>query len=450
MDRFLGQDLWRRLGEAEAAIQGPLRELLYPWVLIQLAIILAALIAGILLGRRIERRLEPRVRAVQGKPRLLRFLALLLRRTKWMVALALLLVAVAVLRASTLPSHGTLVGAAAWLIVAWLAISVGSRLIRNRMLSHLVAWIAWIYVALRITGTSEEVGGALDSLALRFGAFDVSLYDVIQATLVIGGAVFLAVAVGNFLAHRVAATPDLTPSLKVLIGKILKIVLLVAAGGIALTALGIDLTALTVFSGALGVGIGFGLQKVVSNFVSGIIILLDKSIKPGDTISLGETFGWIRSLRARFVSVVTRDGREYLIPNEDFITQRVENWSFTDTLIRVDVEFGVSQASDPHAVRRLAADAAKSVERVQARPQPVCHMTRITETSLDFILRFWISDPQNGMTNIRGAVLLASWDALKAAGIEFPLPLRQIVLRQPVEVRGNADIASGPPSRPLG
>ncbi len=443
MDKILGQDLWRRLGDAEAAIQGPLGELLDPWVLIQLTIILAALLAGILLGRQIELRLEPRVRSVQGRPRLLRFLALLLRRTKWIVSLAIMLGAVVILRAGTRPSHGALIGAAAWLIAAWIAISVGSRLIRNRVLSRLVAWVAWIFVALRITGASDEVAAALDRLAFRFGAFNVSLYDVIQATLVISVAITAAVAVGNFLAHRVAATQDLTPSLKVLIGKILKIVLLVAAGGIALTALGIDLTALTVFSGALGVGIGFGLQKVVSNFVSGIIILLDKSIKPGDTISLGETFGWIRSLRARFVSVVTRDGREYLIPNEDFITQRVENWSFTDTLIRVDVEFGVSQQSDPHAVRRIAVEATKAVARVEPRPQPVCHMTRITELSLDFILRFWISDPQNGMTNIRGAVLLASWDALKAAGIEFPFPLREIILRQPVEVR----LEGGPAAR---
>ncbi len=209
--------------------------------------------------------------------------------------------------------------------------------------------------------------------------------------------------------------------------------------------LGIDFTALAFFGGALGLGIGFGLQKVVSNFVSGIIILLDKSIKPGDTIAIGETFGWVRSLRARFVSVITRDGREYLIPNEDFITQRVENWSFTDTLVRIDVTFGVSYDSDPHAVRQLAVAVTRGIDRVLEMPQPLCHLTAFGESSLDFILRFWIADPQNGVTNIRGAVLLACWDAFKAAGIQIPFPHREVIMRTPVEVRSGrgADVSRG-------
>ena len=132
---------------------------------------------------------------------------------------------------------------------------------------------------------------------------------------------------------------DLSPSLQVLIGKFIKIFLVVMAVVVGLNSVGIDLTAFAVFSGAIGVGLGFGLQKVVSNFISGVIILLDKSIKPGDTISVGETFGWIRELRSRFVSVVTRDGREFLIPNEDFITEKVINWSFSDKLVRLGCGF---------------------------------------------------------------------------------------------------------------
>ncbi len=239
----------------------------------------------------------------------------------------------------------------------------------------------------------------------------------------------------GFAERQIAKNPDLTPSLRVLIGKIVRIVLLVLAGGIALNLLGINLTALAFFGGALGLGIGFGLQKVVSNFVSGIIILLDRSIKPGDTIAIGETFGWVRSLQARFVSVITRDGREYLIPNEDFVTQRVENWSFTDTLVRIDVTFGVSYDSDPHVVRKLAVEATREIDRVLPQPQTVCHLTAFGESSLDFILRFWIADPQNGVTNIRGAALLACWDAFKAAGIAIPFPHRHILVDQPIPVR---------------
>jgi small-conductance mechanosensitive channel len=232
---------------------------------------------------------------------------------------------------------------------------------------------------------------------------------------------------------------ELTPSLRVLIGKVLRITLVVVAALVALGGLGIDLTVFTVLSGAIGVGIGFGLQKVVSNFISGIIILLDRSIKPGDTISLGETFGWIRELRARFVSVVTRDGREYLIPNEDFITREVINWSFSDDLVRIDVPFGVSYSSDPHQVIELAIEAASSVSRVESSKRPVCWMTEFGDSSLNFLVRFWIRDPQNGLTNIRGQVLLALWDSFKEHDINIPFPHREVIMRTPVEVARPAE-----------
>jgi small-conductance mechanosensitive channel len=177
------------------------------------------------------------------------------------------------------------------------------------------------------------------------------------------------------------------------------------------------------------------LQKVVSNFISGIIILMDQSIKPGDTITLGETFGWIRELRARFVSVVTRDGREFLIPNEDFITTQVINWSFSDRFVRLDVGFGVSYSSDPHEVVRLAIEAAASVPRVSASGKPpVCWLTEFGESSLDFLLRFWIDDPQQGLTNVRGQVLLAVWDSFKQHGIQIPFPHREIIMKTPVDL----------------
>jgi len=198
---------------------------------------------------------------------------------------------------------------------------------------------------------------------------------------------------------------------------------------VAVSGIGIDLTVFTVFSGALGVGIGFGLQKVVSNFISGIIILADRSIKPGDTISVGETFGWIRELRARFVSVITRDGKEYLIPNEDFITQQVINWSFSDELVRLDVPFGVSYNSNPHEIVSLATDAAGALNRVVKAPAPVCWLTAFGDSSLDFVLRFWIRDPQSGLTNIRGQVLMALWDTFAENDVQIPYPHRQIIMQ---------------------
>jgi small-conductance mechanosensitive channel len=254
----------------------------------------------------------------------------------------------------------------------------------------------------------------------------------------VGILLWVAIGLGNFVDRQLQNAEDLTPSLRVLLGKVLKIALIVTATLVGLSGLGIDLTVFAVFSGAIGVGLGFGLQKVVSNFISGIIILMDRSIKPGDTITLGETFGWIRELRARFVSVVTRDGREYLIPNEDFITHEVINWSFSDALVRLDVEFGVSYDSDPHQISALAIEAAAQCKRVYAAKQPVCWLTAFGDSSLDFVLRFWIVDPREGLTNIRGTVLLALWDTFKEHGIKIPYPHREVIMKTPVEVSGEA------------
>ena len=168
-------------------------------------------------------------------------------------------------------------------------------------------------------------------------------------------------------------------------------------------------------------------RKVVSNLVSGVIILLDKSIKPGDVISLGETFGWINSLGARYVSVVTRDGREYLIPNEDLITGQVVNWSHSNDFVRLDIYFGTSYDDDPHLVRRVAIEAVGSLDRVLSNPKaPVCHIVGFGDSSVDYILRFWIEDPTGGLTNIRGAVYLALWDAFQAHEISIPFPQREV------------------------
>ncbi len=159
-----------------------------------------------------------------------------------------------------------------------------------------------------------------------------------------------------------------------------------------LKAVGVDLTGLAVLSGAIGVGLGFGLQRVVSNLIPGVIILLDKSIKPGDVIALGDTFGWIGALGARCVSITTRDGREHLIPNEDLITGQVVNWSHSNDFVRLDLRFGASYEDDPHRVRRVAVEAARSVGRVLADRPPVCRVTGFGDSAVDYILR--LLDPR--------------------------------------------------------
>ena len=181
--------------------------------------------------------------------------------------------------------------------------------------------------------------------------------------------------------------------------------------------------------GAIGLGLGFGLQKVVSNFISGILLLVDNSIKPGDVIEIDGTYGWINNLRARYASVITRDGTEHLIPNEDLITQRVINWTFTNNLVRMKVPIGVSYDSDPHQCLELVIAAAQSVDRVLLEPTPVCHVLGFGDSSIDLELRFWISDPTNGVANVKSQVLLNIWDTFKENNIEIPYPQSDLHIR---------------------
>jgi small-conductance mechanosensitive channel len=404
-------------------------------ILLQLVVVASVLLASRLAAWKLEPRLEAGIRRIESpNHKLLRILVVFLRRLDWVIFVFLSGVALLLMQTFAWPGSEYIVSTALLLALAWLVIALFSQLIRSRLLGKLVSVLVWVYVALVLLGALDEAALLLDAVGFSIGSFRLSLLLIVKVVVLLGALLWAAISLGNFFDARLQETEELTPSLRVLLGKVTKIVLIVTATLVGLSGLGLDLTLFTVFSGAIGVGLGFGLQKVVSNFISGIIILMDRSIKPGDTISLGETFGWIRELRARFVSVVTRDGREYLIPNEDFITHEVINWSFTDALVRLDVEFGVSYDSDPHQVSALAIDAAAGCARVWPRKKPVCWMTGFGDSSINFILRFWINDPREGLTNIRGIVLLALWDTFKEHGVHIPYPHREIIMKQPVVV----------------
>ena len=410
-------------------------QLLHPETGLQLVLIVVIFLPAWLLARKIKPILEQQARKIKDSPGLLRLIVAFLRRLKWFFFALLLAIAYLLTTITEWPKNNYLIENAMLLAVAWWGISVVAHVIRSRLLRKAFTIVAWSYVAATILGISTEIGELMDTAGFSVGTYRLSVLTLLQGALIFSLLMWAAINLGDFLDRRIQKIDELTPSLRVLIGKVSRITLLIFAILVAISSVGIDLTALTVFSGAVGVGIGFGLQKVVSNFISGIIILMDQSIKPGDTISLGETFGWIRELRARFVSVVTRDGREFLIPNEDFITTQVINWSFSDKYVRLDVPFGVSYNSDPHEVSRLAIEAAGQVGRVDAtRNPPVCWMTGFGDSSLDFLLRFWIRDPQRGLTNVRGMVLLALWDTFKEHDINIPFPHREIIMRSPVEI----------------
>ena len=319
-----------------------------------------------------------------------------------------------------------LIGIAATLTGLWIAIRASALLLRDPLLARLVATIAWVVAALDIMGLLSPTAAALDDPAVTIGTLRLSALLVIKAVFVIAILLWIARRLGLVIDRRLQQLATLSPSVRVLTGNLVRIALISVALLIGLNTVGIDFTAFTVFSGAIGVGIGFGLQKVVSKFISGIILLLERSIKPGDVIEVGSTFGSVTYLGARYASVRGRDGKEYLIPNENLITNQVVNWSYSSSLVRLDVQFGVAYASDLHAVRELAIKVARRTKRVVASPAPLCHVTGFGDSAVNMLVRFWIEDPENGVTNIKGDVLLGLWDAFHEHQIEIPFPQREI------------------------
>jgi len=402
-------------------------DLLRTWNLYQLGILLGLIIAAYLLARWLGPLLREWVRRREGWPMWrIRVLVLIHQRLSLIFFAALIWPTVWIMREVTWPSRSYLLGVVAQLALAWLVIAIATRLIPNGLVRIIVRYVGWTWVTLSILGLTEETRNLLDSAALEMGDMRLSLWMILQALALVivlmAGARFLS----KTSAARIRTNSEISPSMQVLAIKFLQVGLYGAAFFIALKAVGVDLTGLAVLSGAIGVGLGFGLQKVVSNLVSGVILLLDRSIKPGDVISLEETFGWINSLGARYVSITTRDGKEFLIPNEDLITGQVVNWSHSNDYVRLDIYFGTAYANDPHEVRRIAIEAAKSVPRVLNFQPPVCHIVGFGDSSVDYILRFWISDPTGGLTNIRGNVYLALWDAFQENGITIPFPQREV------------------------
>jgi small-conductance mechanosensitive channel len=401
-------------------------ELASIWLFIQLGVIAIAAIAGTLVATLVRRRLDLSG-LTRDLPMFLRLIARLLAENLGTIVFVLLIaMAQASLRNLTAPAHYYLLGVASSLASAWVVIVLLAGLIQNPFANRVVAITAWTIAALSILGLLAPTMSALDSIAVVIGGLRISPLLVIKTSILLLFTLWAATAASDFLERRVRTSTDLTPSIQVLIGKVIRLLLLTFAVLIALSTVGIDFSVLAFFSGAIGVGLGFGLQKIVSNLVSGIILLADKSIKPGDVITVGEQFGWVTTMGARYTSVSTRDGREYLVPNEDFITQKVVNWSYSNQEIQVEFPFGVSYASNPHRVRELSLAAAKGVPRVLEHPEPVCDLTAFGDSSLNFIMRFWIRDPANGIANVRGAVMLRLWDALQHEGIEIPYPVRDV------------------------
>ena len=343
--------------------------------------------------------------------------------------LALLLLVMLALSGASLPTYTLRIVVS--LLSAWIVIGLAASLVRNRELSRIIAITAWTFAALNIVGLLGPTLDLMDRAAIQVGDLRLSVLSVVTGLITFSALVWLSVAASGMIETRLSRSPALTPALRVLFGKITKISLITLAIVIGLTSAGIDLTAFAVFGGAIGVGIGFGLQKVISNLISGVILLLDRSIKPGDVIEVGESYGWINTMAARYTSVITRDGTEHLIPNEDIITRPVINWTYSHTKVRRHIPVSVAYKTDLHQAMAVMCEAASGTERVIDDPAPVVLLRRFGDNGVDLELRMWINDPQHGVSNVASEVMMKIWDGFHEAGIEFPYPQRDVHLIPP-------------------
>jgi small-conductance mechanosensitive channel len=403
-------------------------EIASPWFYLQLGLILAAAGLSYAVGAAVRAKIDMGSLAMGWPIPFRLFVRVTVGSAPTAVFAVLMTAARGIMLASTWPSRSYLLAVSAKLALAWLAILLITSVIRNAFIVRVVSLSAWAIAALSIIGQLEPAIDALDSVSVVLGGLRLTPLLLMKAGALLILALWLTNIASNFAESRINRSADLTPSIQVLLVKMIRMGLMVVAIAIALSAVGINLSALAVFSGAVGVGIGIGLQKIVANFISGIILLADKSVKPGDLVTIGDSSGRISAMKTRYISVAAGDGREFLIPNEDLVTQKVVNWTYTDKNTLVKVIFGTNYDADPRLVCKLAAEIAATAPRAIKGKPPNCILTEFTEAGMKFSLTFWIADP-DGMDNVKSDVMLALWDAFKREGIRVPYPVREIRVR---------------------
>lgn len=300
--------------------------------------------------------------------------------------------------------------------------------------SRLKAWegaltlTIWTLLALHIFGWLPLVAAALDEYALEVGTMRVSLLTATSFLLSIAFLLILYLWVVKALDIRIKRTQSLDASMKAALFKLAKLVLLAAVVVTALFTSGIDLTTLTVLGGALAVGVGLGLQKTVSNYVSGFVLIFEDSVRPGDVITVGETFGVVQELNSRHVVVRTGDGLDVLIPNEELVTNRITSWSYGDRNIRVRIVVQISSDSNPEQALTLLEQIGKSESRVLAKPAPQALVTGLAENAIHLELGVWVDDPEQGLAELRSRLNRKIWREFKVAGIKMPSPQHVVAL----------------------
>lgn len=392
--------------------------------LIQLGAIALALLIGMMMAQSVRKWV---MSGVERLPESLRPVARetaprLVRPALWA---ALLYGAQAVFAGADLDS--ALVRIASSLSLAWLLIRLVTTFLPAGFRKP-AGWIIWIFAALYAFGILDEVMRWLNTIGPPFGDRIISPVFVVQAIATVALFMFAANWLAGKLKTRVDELPKVEPSLRILMGNAVQIGLFFGAALLAMAGLGVPLSGLAVLGGAIGVGLGFGMQQIVANFISGVILLTDRSIKPDDVIEVDETYGVVKSLGLRYASVITRDGKEHLIPNEMLITDKVVNWSYSNKEVRVKRRLRVEYETDLRLAVSLVEKGAAETERVLATPAPKCLVMEFGDEAIEIEVRFWIKDPENGVSNVSSAVMLNIWDHFKDAGIDIPLRHEDVLI----------------------
>jgi small-conductance mechanosensitive channel len=405
-----------------------------PAILYQLAVVGAVVLGMILMGglarRGLGRLLAVVIPAEEGHLAQIKAKVISIAAP---LAAAILLGAISLTAQHYHWSH-QIIYAAEDLLWAWVVIRLVTGLLISPNWSKPFAVFIMAVAAMDIVGILDPTIAVLDRVGFNLGQGRLSLWVIIKTAIMLAVLLPLSSWLSHFLQQRIEQVSRLTPRIQVLMVKLVKTGVYTLAILIALRSVGFDFHLLAVFSGAVGLGVGFGLQKVVSNLVSGVIILMDNSIRPGDVIEVGGVFGWIESLHSRFISVITRDGTSFLIPNDELITNKVINWSFSGRGIRLKIPVGISYASNVHTAMELMVAAAAEFPRVLPNPKPAARLVNFGDSSINLDLRVWVKDPEKGVTNIKSDIQLKIWDLFQQNGIEFPFPQHDLHIKTPTEL----------------
>lgn len=322
------------------------------------------------------------------------------------------------------------------LLNAWIIIRIASIFLPNASWSSAFAWCVWSVAALNSVGLLTPTIQALDATSIMVGDVRLSAWVIVKAIIVTLCMVALAFVISGLVQRQLETSRSLNASMRILIGKLVRMLMVVIAIVAGMTAVGIDLTAFAIFSGAIGVGIGLGMQKTVANLFAGLSLLAGRSIKPGDVIELettsGPTYGVVRVMTSRHVSVETRDGTETLIPNEILISNPVTNWSYSNNRVRRRIPVGVAYSTNVEQAMALCLQAADDTGRVLKTPKPACLVKGFGDSSVDLELRVWLDDPQEGLANVTSLIYLRIWTLFRENNIEIPFPQRDLHIRSTV------------------